>query len=279
MWTMIAPDIWRAISSVAERSKGNPILDGLQVTLNFHPDAPCRGRLTIEALCDDGFYRSQFETGTSNGSLTAHPGGHRWVWESRIFGSAYDSADPALRPKYGALNYRKQPTGGSPRFGSSHLRLRPHVLSRTTFCYPDSYFDPANFGVQDRMGLIELAEQNGSMVDFLDDYIEAHVHGLLSLANDVDALVLDASYRGTRVEAIAASLPCAVEWHSGFRMPESQLRECVKYRGQEYAALAASLMIGSELTPRDVGAALCRGVSDPQSLKKIWHCVARFGRP
>ena len=275
----IAPDIERAMSYVAKRSNGEPMPEGLAVTLNFHPDAFFKGRLTIEALRDDGFYRSQFETGTSNGGLTAHPGGDRWVWESQMFGSAYDDADPAVRPKYGALNYRRLLIGGSPRFGSCHLRLRPHVLSRTTFCYPDSYLNPVNFGVQDRMGLVSIAEQNVGSVDFLDDYIEAHVHGRLSLRDDVDALVLDPSYRGTRVEAVVAALPCPVEWHSGFRMLESRLPECVEYRGQEYAVLAASLMIDGQLTPREIGEALHRNVADPQTLKRVWHCVACFGSP
>ena len=276
---MIAPEAGRAVSYVAERSKGGPMPDGMAVTLNFHPDAPFKGRLTIEALYDDGFYRSQFETNSSNGGLTAHPGGDRWIWESRMLGSAYDRADPVLRPKYGALNYRRLPIGGSPRFGSSHLRLRPHVLSRTTFCYPDSCLSPVNFGVQDRMGLVALAEQNVGSVDFLDDYIEAHVHGRLSLKDDVDALVLDASYRGTRVEAIAAALPCPVEWHPGFCMPEDRLPECATYRGQEYAVLAASLMVRGQLTPREVGEALHRDLADPQTLKRVWHCVARYGKP
>lgn len=58
----------------------------LPVTLNFHPDAPIAARAgitaagtsMIEALARDGIYRSQFETGTSNGRLTAMPGGDRW---------------------------------------------------------------------------------------------------------------------------------------------------------------------------------------------------------
>ena len=196
-----------------------------------------------------------------------------------MFGSAYDKADPALRPKYGALNHRKRSAGGAPRFGSSHLRLRSRVLLRTTFCYPDSALHPVHFGVRERMGLVALAEQNRGLVNVLDHYIEAHVHGRLTLADDVDALVLDASYRGTRVEAAAARLPCAVEWHAGLRMLESRLYECAAYRGEAHAALAGSLMRGGALTPREVGAALHRGIADPQSLKRVWHCVARFGSP
>ncbi len=86
----------------------------LRVTLNFHPDRMAGDVLVLEAIARDGLYRSQFETGTSNGGLTAHPGGDRWSWESRIFGSAYDQAPASERPKYGALNFRRRPVGGSP---------------------------------------------------------------------------------------------------------------------------------------------------------------------
>lgn len=49
----------------------------MSVTLQFHPDWPYAGGLVIESLARDGRYRSQFETGISNGGLTAHRGG---VW-------------------------------------------------------------------------------------------------------------------------------------------------------------------------------------------------------
>ena len=78
----------RAIAHAAARSEGGPIDPVLRVTLNFHPDRRVGGVLILEAMARDGLYRSQFETGTSNGGLTAHPGGDRWSWESRIFGSA-----------------------------------------------------------------------------------------------------------------------------------------------------------------------------------------------
>ena len=268
-----------ALAHVRDKSQGGPLSEPASVTINFHPDALHRGRWVIEALAQEGVYRSQFETGVSNGGLTAHPGGERWLWETDIFGGAYDEADPALRPKYGALNYSGRLTGGSPRFGSAHLRLRPHVLARTTFCYPDSCYDPGHFGVADRMGLVALAERQRASTDGLDDYVEAQVHGSLALAEDVEALVLDPCYRGTEIEAVAESLACAVEWHPGFRMPASRVADCVAYRGQEFADLAASLMKDGFLTPRDIGLARRDGLADWQSLKRVWHCVARFGSP
>lgn len=101
--------------------------------------------------------RSQFETATSSGGLTAKPGGDRWRWESSIFGGVYDDASPRDRPKYGALNFRAYLAGAAPRFGSAHFRLAALTLERTTFCYPDSVFDPSRFGVVTRMSLLELA--------------------------------------------------------------------------------------------------------------------------
>ncbi|WP_201794217.1 DUF3626 domain-containing protein, partial [Escherichia coli] len=98
------PCVDKAISHVRSRSEGSPVPTGLPVTLNFHPDILHRGRLMIEALAQEGIYRSQFETGTSNGGMTAHPSGDRWRWESEMFGTAYDNVAPNLRPKYGALN-------------------------------------------------------------------------------------------------------------------------------------------------------------------------------
>lgn len=276
---MPSSPIASALAHVRDKALGGPLPGPAAVTINFHPDALHQGRWVIEALAKEGVYRSQFETGISNGGLTAHPGGERWLWEQGIFGGAYDGADPALRPKYGALNYQGRATGGSPRFGSAHLRLRPHVLERTTFCYPDSCYSPAHFGVADRMGLVALAERQRASTDVLDDYVEAHVHGPLTLCEDVEALVLDACYRGTEIEAVAATLACPVEWHVGFRMPAARVADCVAYRGQEFADLAAALMTDGILTPRDIGLARRAGRADWQSLKRVWHCVARFGSP
>jgi hypothetical protein len=125
----------RAIAHVAARSVGRPIDPTLRVTLNFHPDRRVGEMPILEAMARDGLYRSQFETGMSNGGLTAHSGGDRWSWESRIFGSAYDEVLASQRPKYGSLNFRRRATGGSPRFGSAHLRLTQETLVRKTFCY------------------------------------------------------------------------------------------------------------------------------------------------
>lgn len=247
----------QAIAHVAARSAGGPLPRDLRVTLNFHP-----GRGVLDALARDGVYRSQFETGTSNGGLTAHPGGERWEWESRLFGGAYDHANPADRPKYGALNHRKLSQGGAPRFGSAHLRLREAVLDRTTFCYPDSVFDPVDFGTAGRFALIELIDER----DPLDNYVEAHVHGPVTL-DDVEVLVLDPSFPGT------VEMPCPVERHAGFRLSAEDLVRHADYRTPESVALGLAIAEDGFLDPR----VLEDADAEPQVVKHLWHHLARYG--
>ncbi|MEU9088419.1 DUF3626 domain-containing protein [Streptomyces sp. NPDC048357] len=265
----------RALEHVTARSFGPPLDPTIAVTLNFHPDRWSGDRPILTSLAKDGAYRSQFVTGTGNGGLTALPGGARWLWENRIFGGAYDDAPAESRPVYGALNFRHNPAGAAPRFGSAHFRLTPAALPRTTFCYPDSYLEPESFGVADRMSLIALAEADDQ--DALDDYIEAQVHTPVLLERDVAALVLDPSYRGTAVEAAAARLPCPTEWHSGFRLTVDELRRHPEYRGQEYVDLGAEIAVAGLLTPYVLGEAARTGRYDEQALKRVWHCLARFG--
>ncbi|MFF3946428.1 DUF3626 domain-containing protein [Streptomyces sp. NPDC001902] len=265
----------RALRHVAGLSSGPPVDPALRVTLNFHPDRAARGKPVLQALSEGGVYHSQFVTGTSNGGLTARPGGDRWRWESRIFNGAYDAAPPAERPVYGALNFRRKTVGAAPRFGSAHFRLSAGTVARTTFCYPDSFFEPSDFGVGDRMGLVALALADSR--DALDDYIEAQVHGPVRLDRDVEALVLDPCYQGTAVEDAARRLPCPVEWHGGFRLTVEELRLRPAYRGQEYVGLGAGIAVDGLLDPRVIGTAAATGRHDPQALKKVWHCLARFG--
>jgi hypothetical protein len=264
-----------ALRHVGSLSSGPAVDPTCRITLNFHPDRLVGDRLVLESLAEDGVYYSQFVTGTSNGGLTAHPGGDRWRWESRIFAGAYDDAPDRDRPVYGGLNFRGKPYGASLRFGSAHLRLTADTLARATFCYPDSAAEPSSFGTAAKLSLIELAEAD--VQDALDDYIEAHVHRPVLLDRQVEALVLDPSYRGTQIEAIAARLPCPVEWHPGFRLAVTDLRRYPDYRGAQFVELGAEIAVEAFLDPRIIGDAARTGRYDPQALKRVWHYTARFG--
>jgi hypothetical protein len=220
------------------------------VTVNFHADRLLPdGRTVAEALTGDGLYRSQFESGISSGALAAHAGGGRDGWEGRLFGGAYQepAVVPAERPRYGGLNLMNHLDGACARFGWCHLRLRPHLLERCTFSFGDSVLEPEDVGVAGAMepvlaGLLESTMRTGSalgragvdvfrLVGFLldqrpagpgrvlDDYIEAQIHAVIRLSADVEAIVLDPSFRDTPTARIlsrdAARRGIAVEWHSG----------------------------------------------------------------
>lgn len=259
-------DDWReGLRSTAARVEG--------ITLQFHPDWPFQGGMVIESMAADGLYRSQFSTGSSNGGLTAFPGGDRWRWESRLFTGRYDDGPASGRPVYGAWNRKADPYGGAIRFGSSYVRLRPEAAARTTFCFPDSALEPTDVGDADLLPhLCRLADASG--LDDLDESVEAHVHGAVRFDTHVEAIVLDPCFMGTDVEATAGRLGCPIEFHPGFRAASDAFDP--DYRGPHIVELARSL--GDNLTPSVVGAAARVGAHPSQRIKQVWHCLARFGR-
>lgn len=115
-------------------------------------------------------------------------------------------------------------------------------------------------------------------LDFLDDYVEAQVHGEVSLARDAEALVLDPCFRGTRIETIARRLPCAVEWHAGFVLGIDEVRRRPGFKTPEAVALAERIAVGGLLDARVLGEAARAGRHDPQAVKYVWHYIVRFGR-
>jgi hypothetical protein len=246
----------------------------MTLTLHFHPDWPHGDGLVIEALARDGRYHSQFVTGISNGLLAPTEGSDRWTWESRLFGGRYDDGPGTDRPAYGSWNRRQDVYGGSPRFGSAYLRLRPEVAERATYCYPDSTFDPEDFGGPEVLGSLCRAADSARPAEPLDDYVEAQVHGGVVLARDVEAVVLDPCHASGRVSQAAERLGCPVELHPGYRATTADLP--LDYRGPEPLALARSL--GPDLTPDVVAVARRSGRHDPQVVKRVWHLLARFGR-
>jgi hypothetical protein len=131
-----------------------------------------------------------------------------------------------------------------------------------------------HFGNASKMGLIDKCESDDC--DELDRYIEAHVHGPVSLLKDVEALVLDECYRGTQVSVDAMKLPIRVEWHSGFRVSIDTIRRFPDYRGEAIVKVADTLAVDGFITPAHIGAAAVSGKYSYDNLKKVWHYVARF---
>jgi hypothetical protein len=168
------------------------------VTVNFHPDRLCNdGRPVATALFEDGIYRSQFETGISNGGLNRIVGGKRDVWEQNLWGNAYlaDGVSPNERPKYGGLNLMDYADGACPRFGSCHFRLRQSVLDHTSFTFGDSNRDEKTDPKQS-VGLIGTfepvlaefladASKRGVILGKRDISLQSWVNELLALDENV----------------------------------------------------------------------------------------------
>lgn len=187
----------------------------------------------------------------------------------------------------GAWNRRVDRYGAAPRFGSAYLRLRPEVTERATFCWPDSVYDPQAVGGPERLaelcrladaGILDPSALNDLAVDLplddpLNDYVEAHVHGGLLITRDVEALVLDPSDCEAH-RMVLNRLGCIVEEHAGYRLAADVIDP--DYRGPVPVQLAR--LIGGEITPARLAAASRSGDHDPQAIKWLWHCLARFGR-
>lgn len=260
------------------------------VVLHFHPGWPSGGGTVLDAIVRAGCYRSQWVTGTSNGGLTARPGGDRWRWESQMFDGRYDDARPEDRPVYGAWNRHDDVYGAAPRFGSAYLRLRAHTLERATFCWPDSVFSPRAAGGPDALGdlcrladaartdrcLLPASATGLSLDDPLNDYVEAHVHGGVDLATDVESVVLDPGDAPDHGDAVTrlADMGVGVECHRGYEVVADDIDP--DYRSGTPVELARR--IGGAITPARLGVVARSGRHDPQAVKWLWHCLARFGR-
>jgi hypothetical protein len=283
------------------------LFDRAVITVSFHPDRLVAGGRTVaECLLADGVYRTQFETGISNGGLDGVIGGLRTVWEQRMFGGAYESA--AGRPIYGGLNLAGHPDGASPRFGSCHLVLRPEVSARATFSHGDSVTEPAVVGTAASFGAVWAAlldevartgralnvpaESPAQWVELLaaprsgpgralDDYVEAQVHGGLTLGADVAAVVADPSFRGTRYARLLGALAPELRWSPGFRLPAAEFP--ADLRGPQVPPLAGQIAAryGTPVLDAEV---IGRAAREPgttperlQLIKYLWHLLVLRG--
>ena len=302
-----------------------------RVALHFHPDRLTPNFQSVaEGLLVSGVYKSQFETFLSNGKVAPYADGERDQWEKLLFGGAYNSrsATTSQRPKYGALNLMLHSDGPSPRFGSCYFLLRPSVSQRCTFTYLDSHRNPVEKGTYEEFDLIiaalleevferdyALGETNltptGLINQFLvnlekdfsdpsnkkaarnlNHYIEAQVHGDVSLKDDVEILVVDPAfkdtYTGNLFEQIATKYYIRLYWHSGFVLPLDQVPS--DFRGAKMPSLARRIATRDYIDVNMIGTAAAELSHNPQfwsdrgsygevlqELKLLWHVLVKYG--
>ncbi|WP_430791468.1 DUF3626 domain-containing protein [Virgibacillus flavescens] len=304
-----------------------------RIALHFHPDRPDSSMKSVaKSLLEQGTYKSQFETLLSNGSVSALPGGDRDRFEEKIFGGAYQikEATNNQRPKYGALHLMLHPDGPSPRFGSCYFLLYPNVSKRCTFTYLDSFDDPNEKGTYEEFDSImaalltetftrdfALGEKNltpSKLIHHLLDnlekpfvdpsnkksarnlnhYIEAQVHGDISLKEDVEILVADPSFQGTSIgqilEELCSQYSIKLYWHGGFALRSDEVP--VDFRGPSMPSLAKRIAQKDLLTTKMIGSAAMDLKRNPdswsdrgtykevlQELKLLWHVLVKYGKP
>jgi len=304
-----------------------------RVALHFHPDRPDESMKTVaESLLENGIYKNQFETLLSNGSETAYTGGKRDIWEKRIFGGTYHLKDStnSQRPKYGALDLMLHPDGPSPRFGSCYFLLSPKVSYRCTYTYLDSHQDPKEKGTYEEFDDIlaslmkdtffsdfAIGEKNltpRKLVNHLlvnlekpysnpsskepnrnlNHYIEAQIHGDISLKDDVEIVVADPSFNGIHtgriLEQICSQYSIDLYWHMGFGLLVDEIPS--DFRGSSMPSLTKRIAKNNYIDASTIGSADINLKSNPalwsdrgtykevhQELKYLWQVLVRYGKP
>ncbi|HIS68994.1 MAG TPA: DUF3626 domain-containing protein [Candidatus Gallacutalibacter stercoravium] len=297
------------------------------ITINFHPDRFANnGKTVLQNLLEQGYYHGQFRTGTTNGGKTAFIGGDRFLWEQRMFFNSYPE-DALDRPKYGALNIFRYIDGACVRFGSCHFILKQEIIKRCTFSYGDSSTNPTTLSTNDTFAvvLVELlkdVQKNGKCLNRvvsseqetlaillntphhikdkgknLDQCIETHIHGDISLANDIDSFYMDGSFKGTtfakQAEALCRKYNIALEWIPKRQVDVGEIGDL--FRGPMIPKLAKKIdhLWGNRqgiIDARLIGLASRDSILHPtnwgdigndtevfQYLKQLWHTVGYFG--
>ena len=134
----------QVIAHIASLATGEPTDPSWRVTLHFHPDRLVSGTPILDLMARDGVYRSQFETGSGNGGLTAYRDDVRW-WNVRPPDAYMD------RVEAGEL-----PIGGSESLDPSDAYLEEVFLKlRILEGVPASWFEPERYEAFVQSGLLD----------------------------------------------------------------------------------------------------------------------------
>jgi hypothetical protein len=126
----------------------------------------------------------------------------------------------------------------------------------------------------------------------LDHYIEAQIHGDVSLDQDIAILVADPSYIGTAIGdsliALCHEYDIELHWHQGRQINVAQIPD--DFRGAAMPILAQSLAENELINAEIIGRAAYQLQKKPaswsergahskkrQDLKLLWHVLVKYG--
>ncbi len=310
------------------------LLSHARVSLHFHPDRiDARGLSVAQGLLHDGEYRSQFETHISNGLLSPMVGGPRDHWENQLFGNSYCGAhgrpkygalDFNLSPNGPASRFgscyllcrRELTTKASFCYLDSYrspleqgsLKQFDDILAAML---SEAFERHYGLGISQLEGqvvkpkalLTHLNTCLGAPVEQrlsrpwlanLDHYIEAQIHGDVSLYQDVDYLIADPSFKASEIEtqlrALCDKYQITLLWHCGRELTAESVPD--DFRGPAMPSLAERVAVKGIINAHIIGQAVASLFSTPQlwrdrgnkahvlqELKYLWHLVVKFGQP
>ncbi|MGL5667276.1 MAG: DUF3626 domain-containing protein, partial [Shewanella sp.] len=126
----------------------------------------------------------------------------------------------------------------------------------------------------------------------LDHYIEAQIHGDVSLDEDIAMLVADPSFKGTEIGATLSKLcdryDIELQYHNGFSLHTAQIPS--DFRGPTMPSLASRIAIDERVDAYAIGVAARDLYHSPQhwrdrgnraqvahELKLLWHVLVKYG--
>ncbi|CAE7869243.1 Slc24a2 [Symbiodinium sp. KB8] len=218
----------------------------------------------------DTHYRNQFETKTSGGLLKTSA---REKWERGLFGTAYDGARPAERPKYGVQNIWNDPRGvvGARQYGDSYIVLKD-IRLRCTLSPQDSANLPARrlavldyyahvlleYSDKELKETIRVAEKGDEKVGDSEKvvekwgmYKEAQLHGEIDLRKHVDRLVANERHRKQAdwVESICKKNGWTLTWMDEMRTHLEDRQSGVELDAKQWEAKLKKLGSASSAKP------------------------------
>ena len=156
------------------------------------------------SIVDEGRFKTQFETNTSNGTLDQ---GFRASAENKGLGIPKD-IDPSERPIYGYVSHIDQPELVE-HYGDMEFVLKDSVKDRTTVTASDSLYNAEINQVTGTPARNSTrAGMDGEVVEIYNEewdkivYVEAQIQGGVTMA-DVDHLILHYNYELTQQELVS----------------------------------------------------------------------------
>jgi len=127
----------------------------------------------------------------------------------------------------------------------------------------------------------------------LDHYIEAQIHGTVSLDQDIAMLVADPSFKGTAIGdsliALCHEYEIELYWHQGRQINVAQVPD--DFRGAAMPILAQSIAEDELINAEIIGRAAYQLQKKPaswsergahskkrQDLKLLWHVLVKYGQ-